>query len=209
MVLISPRLQVRRRPLRLTLHYFTAVVQQPLSTFKRQSVRFKSWVWLGKKNVVFSTFLSCRISPLEIRILICAGIYAFSCRVYTYSAAEPFLCAKTFPLCTRRLCLQPLCEWLDSPHSECASRVICETKATADRSGARSLEMAGCHHERHTIPQLEDPGLSLCVGKHSPCLSILEQDTDPWQLWGGCSAADLLKESGKRQGSWTFVVIII
>lgn len=88
-------------------------------------------------------------------------------------------------------------------------RVICETKATADRSGAHSLEMAGCHHERHTIPQLEDPGLSLCVGKHSPCLSILEQDTDPWQLYGGCSAADLLKESGKRQGSWIFVFIII
>lgn len=65
---------------------------------------------------------------------------------------------------------------------------------TVARSDAWSLVMAGCHHERDTIPQLEDPGLSFCVGKHSPCLSILEQDTDPWQLYGCCSAADLLAE---------------
>lgn len=75
--------------------------------------------------------------------------------------------------------------------------------------------MAGCHSERDAIPQLEDLGLSFCVGKHSPCLSILEQDTDPCQLYGCCSAADLLVEGGKRQrefafvNSFTIIIIII
>lgn len=90
-------------------------------------------------------------------------------------------------------------------HFKCTSPVICKTRATAAHSDAWSLEMAGCHHERDTVPQVEDPGLSFCVGKHSPCLSILEQDTDPWQLYGGCSVADLLVEGGEQQGEFAFV----
>lgn len=74
--------------------------------------------------------------------------------------------------------------------------------------------MAGCHRERDTIPQLEDPGLSFCVGKHSPCLSILEQDTDPCQLCGGCSVTDLLLKGWKATQRFRFckfitVVIVI
>lgn len=120
---------------------------------------------------------------------------------------------KTFPFCTRQLYCSLAANNRTLPF-KCTRRIICKTKATVASHDAWCLEMAGCHSERDTIPQLEDPGLSFWVGKHSPCLSILEQDTDPCQLYSCCSVADLLVEDGKQQRKFAFrkfitVIIVI
>lgn len=112
-------------------------------------------------------------------------------------------------LCARRLlCSHSANDWMfptiphTRTHTLCARQpwVIGAAEATAVRSGVPSLEMAGCHSERHTIPQLEDPSLSPCVGKRPSCLSILEQDTDPPSSFAEEAARRLTFFQKKREG---------